>query len=228
VILVALKKSNLLRSPGTPIAVALSFFAGVMLTLLWTRSREIDAPPALPPIIPLIEENAPDPEWSHQDESKEGAGSDAFPDDQMAFQSAEDDLRSTPIPIEWEDSLFAVLETADMERRNLGLIQLATGSAKLVPRIQAECLAHLTFALQDKDYSQFLFLARNRDLPLESRLQFLEQTFEIRRPEFSEWLAKNLASDPQPEISLAAQRFLAEYHSRKATGGPAQGSAGAF
>jgi len=222
------KKTNSSRSPGLPLAVGLSFFAGVVVTFLWARSQEIGAPPPLPAVIPVVEESAPDPEWSNRDESKEGPGPGALLDNQMAFQSVEDDLRSTPIPIEWEDSLFAVLETADMDRRNLGLIQLATGSAKLVPRIQAECLAHLTFGLQDKDYSQFLFLARNRDLPLESRLQFLEQTFEIRRPEFSEWLAKNLASDPQPEISLAARRFLAEYHSRKAAGGPAPGSAGAF
>ena len=142
----------------------------------------------------------------------------------MAFEPVEDDLRAGPIPLEWEGPLFAVLEVEDMDRRNFGLIQMATVTAKGVPRVQAECLAHLTFGLEEKDHSQFLMLARNRSLPLESRLQFLKETFEIRRPEFSEWLAKNLMGDPQKEISTAALHFLAELKERPADVGSTSGN----
>lgn len=123
-------------------------------------------------------------------------------------------LESQPIPIEWENSLFAALELQDMGQRNQALIFLATVTARHVPRIQAECLAHLTFGLGEKDYAAFLALARNRELPLESRLNFVRKTLEIRRPEFSGWLAQNLVNDPQGELASLARNYLNDLRSQ--------------
>lgn len=154
------------------------------------------------------------PIWQPQELAEPTAGNETIPQAEISGEEPGDALRSGPLPVEWEDSLFAVLETKDMSMRNFGLIQLATVTARHVPRVQAECLAHLTYALEEKDYAQFLSLARNEALPLESRLQFLEETFRIRRLEFSVWVAQNLANDPHHEVAAVAKQFLAEQKAR--------------
>jgi len=197
--------------------VGLSFLCGVIFTVLlvqWFGKVPPSPPPPPSPLTPA----EPESDSAPADNAPEMSPATLPPilENRMAFEPVEGDLRSEPIPLEWEGPLFAVLELEDMDRRNFGLIQMATVTAKGVPRVQAECLAHLTFGLEEKDHVQFLMLARNRSLPLESRLQFLKETFEIRRPEFSEWLAKNLTGDPQKEISTAALEFLTELKARPA------------
>lgn len=212
-----------LRISSPILFLGLGFSAGLIFTFLaLSLVKKHDPPPVAPP--PLVEPQAP-PAWQTPEAAEVSPETESPLGNEMSLQSVQDDLRSGPIPLEWEDPLFAVLDTEDMDRRNSGLIQMATVTARQVPRVQAECLAHLTYGLEEKDYPQFLALIRNPGLPLESRMQFLEETLKIRRPEFSEWLAKNLANDPQPEISEAARRFLAEArtnatHSEKETNGP--------
>ena len=184
------------------------FFAGIVSALLTLAVlKKPDAPSVDPRFLGTSE--AP-PVWDTTEGDAAIPVSESPPKNQISFQSVEDDLRSGPIPIEWEGPLFSVLEMEDMDRRNAGLIQMATVTARQVPRVQAECLAHLTYALEEKDYAQFLALIRNPSLPLGSRIQFLEETLKIRRPEFSEWLARNLVNQPEVEISQASRRFLAE------------------
>jgi len=194
----------------------LSFLCGVILTVVVIQLIHPRTPPLPIPAPPATEENEADPMLVTEPTDPSPVSAPPIMENPMAFEPVEDDLRAGPIPLEWDGPLFAVLELEDMDRRNFGLIQMATVTAKGVPRVQAECLAHLTFGLEEKDHAQFLMLARNRSLPLESRLQFLKETFEIRRPEFSEWLAKNLTGDPQKEISTAALDFLAELKARPA------------
>jgi len=119
-------------------------------------------------------------------------------------------IRAGPIPLEWEECLFGALDNTDIRQRNSALIQLATVTARKVPRVQAECLAHLTYSLSEADYAQFLSLAKNPSIPVESRVTFVEETFKIRRPEFSEWLAKNLLSQSQDDVSTLALKYLTE------------------
>ena len=210
----------------TILFLGLGFSFGIVCTLLAFSlfgSHKSPAPTPRPFVVKGQIESTPSWDDPQADQARENIP--PFIQHPVAFEPVVDDLRSTPIPLEWENSLFAVLEIEDMDRRNSGLIQLATVTARDVPRVQAECLAHLTYGLDEKDYAQFLTLIRNPALPLESKMQFLEETLKIRRPEFSDWLAKNLVNDPQPKISEAARRFLAEArvdatHSEKETNGP--------
>jgi len=118
--------------------------------------------------------------------------------------------RSTPIPSAWEPALKAALGAEDPALRNLALVHLATATAAHVPRVQAECLAHLTYGLEETDFRQFLALANNPILPLETRAAFVETTLEIRTPEFSGWFAQQIVRDGDPALSKICQDYLAQ------------------
>lgn len=189
----------------------LSFISGVGFTVFFMRgiqhpSEVSDPIPQKPPNIPetveLDQPNHPAP------------GEPSALSQSLVVAPLDGGLESEPIPTEWESPLFAALELSDMGQRNQALIQLATVTARHVPRVQAECLAHLTFGLEEKNYPAFLALARNRELPLECRVNFVRKTLEIRRPEFSGWLAQNLANDPQSEVAALARNYLNELRSR--------------
>jgi hypothetical protein len=115
---------------------------------------------------------------------------------------------STPIPLEWEQPLFAILDQTNPALRKQGLINMAVHTAAYVPRVQADCMKHLAFSLSEEDYAQFLYLIRNPALPVTIKANFLSDSLRIRRKEFSVWLAKSLINDPQPEISSLAVGFL--------------------
>lgn len=189
---------------------SLGFLGGVVLTVLFI-------PWIWQPKAPTLSENscqnAQDTQEPFAEYGSEGLELSTFPGpskNPIALESVEDELRTGPLPLEWEDPLFAVLDLKNMDQRNLALIQMATLTAKHVPRVQAECLAHLTFGLGEKDHAHFLSLARNEALPLESRLEFLEETFRIRRLEFSVWVAQNLANDPNYKVASVSRQFLAD------------------
>lgn len=189
----------------------LAFIAGVVFSVFFVsgiqRSSLVSDPiPPKPPSAPeVVEADPPNPP------APEESSTLSHP---LVVAPLDGGLESEPVPVEWEKPLFAALELTDLGQRNQALIQLATVTARHVPRVQAECLVHLTYGLDEKNYKEFLALARNRDLPLESRVFFVRQTLEIRRPEFSQWLAQNLVNDPQDEISTTARKFLAELRSR--------------
>lgn len=124
----------------------------------------------------------------------------------MAPVSASD--ISTPVPQVWEAPLLSILDQTNVAFRNQGLINLAIHTAAHVPRVQAECLLHLTYGLADWDYAQFLFLIRNPNLPLSIRSKFFQESLRIRRPEFAVWLAKSVVNEPETEIANQAIQFL--------------------
>lgn len=118
--------------------------------------------------------------------------------------------RSTPIPPAWESTLKAALWAQDSALRNSALIYLATVTAANVPRIQAECLAHLTYGLEESDIRQFLALANNPVLPLEARIAFVEKTLEIRTLEFSMWFAQEIINSGDATLSKICQDYLVQ------------------
>jgi len=118
--------------------------------------------------------------------------------------------RATPIPSAWEPALKAALGAQDSALRNSALIHLATATAAHVPRVQAECLAHLTYGLEETDFRQFLALANNPTLPLETRAAFVETTLDIRTPEFAVWFAQQMVKDGDPALSKICQDYLAQ------------------
>lgn len=115
---------------------------------------------------------------------------------------------SAPVPLEWEQPLFAILNQTNPALRNQGLINMAINTAVHIPRIQAECVKHLTYSLSEEDYAQFLFLIRNPALPIDIKSEFLSDSLRIRRSEFAFWLASSLAHDPQVSIANLAKIYL--------------------
>ena len=129
---------------------------------------------------------------------------------QFTMQPDPSDDFSEPVPEEWETPLFTVLQQTNMAVRNQGLLNMSITSAAHVPRVQAECLKHLTYGLSEKDPNQFLTIIRNPVLPIRLRQEFLEETLRIRRKELTHWLASTLAYENQPEIATTARAFLSQ------------------
>lgn len=115
---------------------------------------------------------------------------------------------SNPIPQEWEAPFFGVLQQTNLSLRNQGLIQLAVNTAARVPRIQAECLRHLTYSLSENDYPLFLFLIRHPALPTEIKASFFAETLNLHKESFAHWLANSFANDRNPRISAVARNYL--------------------
>ena len=131
-----------------------------------------------------------------------------IPTPQISMQPDPSSAFSTPIPEEWETPLFAILQQTNMAVRNQGLLNMATTSAAHVPRVQAECLKHLTYGLSEKNPNDFLAIIRNPAIAIRLRQEFLKETLQIRRKEFTQWLATTLAYDSQPEIAAASRFYL--------------------
>jgi hypothetical protein len=200
-------------------SLGLSFFAGLGVALFVVMLWKQHSPDTSQQIASEI---APHSQSSNSQDDYLAEGSDDSKSNfskssEIALEVSDENDRTGAIPLEWEKPLFAILDQENMDLRNKGLIQLATVTAKHVPRVQAECLAHLTYSLGESDYKDYLSLARNDSLPIQSRVLFLEQTFEIRPPEFSLWLAQNLAKDTQGNIASLAKQFLIDYQTKALT-----------
>jgi len=151
----------------------------------------------------LVEADSdPEPEYP---ERTEGTHPEPSPSS-FALPPAND--LSSPIPLEWEQPLFAILNRTNIALRNQGLVNMALNTAVHVPRIQAECVKHLTYSLSEEDYAQFLLLIRNPALPLDIKSEFLSDALRVRRSEFAFWLASSLANDPQVAIASLAKDYL--------------------
>jgi hypothetical protein len=200
-------------------SLGLSFFAGVaaaLLVVIFWKEHSPDASQQIASAIPPHSQ-ASNPRHDFSKEVSDDSKSNFAKSSEIALEVSDENDRTGAIPLEWEKPLFAILDQENMDLRNKGLIQLATVTAKHVPRVQAECLAHLTYSLGETDYKDYLSLARNDSLPIQSRVLFLEQTFEIRPPEFSLWLAQNLAKDTQGNIASLAKQFLIDYQTKALT-----------
>jgi len=200
-------------------SLGLSFFAGVaaaLLVVIFWKEHSPDASQQIASAIPPHSQ-ASNPRHDFSKEVSDDSKSNFSKSSEIALEVSDENDRTGAIPLEWEKPLFAILDQENMDLRNKGLIQLATVTAKHVPRVQAECLAHLTYSLGESDYKDYLSLARNDSLPIQSRVLFLEQTFEIRPPEFSLWLAQNLAKDTQGNIASLAKQFLIDYPTKALT-----------
>jgi len=195
-------------------SLGLSFLAGLGVALFVLMLWKQHSPDTSQQIASEI---APHSQDDYLAEGSDDSKSNFSKSSEIALEVSDENDRTGAIPLEWEKPLFAILDQENMDLRNKGLIQLATVTAKHVPRVQAECLAHLTYSLGESDYKDYLSLARNDSLPIQSRVLFLEQTFEIRPPEFSLWLAQNLAKDTQGNIASLAKQFLIDYPTKALT-----------
>jgi hypothetical protein len=125
-------------------------------------------------------------------------------------QSDESGLDSTVLPREWEEPLFEILGNTSeaIDSRNQQLMELAINHGKHQPKVQKECLSHLLYGLSDGDLMRFTSIVTNPAIPIEMRIDFLNETFNLRPAELNEPLAKNLLSHPEGQINNLARLYL--------------------
>lgn len=118
---------------------------------------------------------------------------------------------------EWEEPLFDILGNTnqDMDTRNQRLMELATNRGKLQPAVQQECLSHLLYGLPDSDLVRFTSIVTAPSIPIQMRMDFLNETFNLRPAELNEPLAKNLLSHPESQINNLARLYLIDLENSK-------------
>jgi hypothetical protein len=128
----------------------------------------------------------------------------------QSTKSATNGAQTPLIPEEWERPLFDILldEELTMDQRNDRLIDLATGPAKGVPRVQEECLMHLLFGISSGNGAQFVAVSTNPAIPVRMRAEFLQQVLEMRPQELGEWLSHQVSNHYELEISAIARLYI--------------------
>ena len=114
------------------------------------------------------------------------------------------------VPEEWEQPLFDVLikEGQSIDERNTRLLELASGPARGAPAVQQECLMHLLFGIPDSNRAQFLAVATNPAIPVQMRVEFLNEVLAMRPTELGEWLSQQVSNHHEPAISSLARLYL--------------------
>ena len=130
--------------------------------------------------------------------------------DLTTSQSTNEDPVCESVPLEWEEPLFKILldQKRGSNQRCLKLIEMATGTAKYVPSVQRECLKHLIYSLQDTDTELFLFISTNPAIPLQMRVEFVQEVVGIRPDELCESLCLRLAVSKEAPLAEYAISYL--------------------
>jgi hypothetical protein len=125
--------------------------------------------------------------------------------------NANEDM-ANPLPIEWEDSFFSILNNStSREDRNTKLILFATTSAKYSPRVQQECLSHITYGLTENDGDLALQVLKDDRIAISARRQMFKDLLKIRSDDFCYYLSSGLVSVGDQGISSEAKANLLKY-----------------
>ena len=117
-----------------------------------------------------------------------------------------------PLPNEWEDSFFSILNnSSSREDRNTKLILFATTSAKNSPRVQQECLSHITYGLTENDGDLALQVLKDDRIAISARRQMFKDLLKIRSDDFCYYLSSGLVSVGDQGISSEAKANLLKY-----------------
>ena len=138
--------------------------------------------------------------------------------DLTPLQTSNEDPVCEPVPLEWEEPLFKILldQKEGSNNRCLKLIEMATATAKHVPSVQRECLKHLIYSLQDTDTELFLLVSTNPAIPLQMRVEFLQDVLGIRPDELCESLCSRLAVTKEAPLAGYAISYLNDRKAEKA------------
>ena len=125
--------------------------------------------------------------------------------------NANEDM-ANPLPIEWEDSFFSILNNStSREDRNAKLIIFATTSGKNSPRVQEECLSHITYGLSDAESDLALQVLKDDRIAVNARRQMFKDLLKIRSDDFCYSLSSSLISVGDQGIATEAKSNLLKY-----------------
>ena len=118
-----------------------------------------------------------------------------------------------PLPVEWEDSLFDILDNSkSREDRNSRLYLFATTTALNLPRVQEECLAHLAFGIKDSEKEFALQILKDLRISDSARTLMFEDMNKIRPDELMYFLSSNLAKSlPSSVLKQKVAQSLLEF-----------------
>jgi len=118
-----------------------------------------------------------------------------------------------PIPVEWEESFFDILDNSkNREERNSRLYLFASTTAQTSPRVQEECLAHLSFGIDESEKEFALQILKDLRISEGARLLMFENLGKVRSDEFIYFLASNISTKlPESGLKKAADKTLTEF-----------------
>lgn len=150
----------------------------------------------------------PETEWIQQTEAVTPTSPPPLP-----FPVVEAETPPNPLPVEWEDSLFDILDNSkSREDRNSRLYLFATTTALNLPRVQEECLAHLAFGIKDSEKEFALQILKDLRISDSARTLMFEDMNKIRPDELMYFLSSNLAKSlPSSVLKQKVAQSLLEF-----------------
>ena len=156
----------------------------------------------------IAEVKEPETEWVEQTEAVTPTSPPPLP-----FPVAEAETPPNPLPVEWEEPFFDILDNSkSREDRNSRLYLFASTTAQTAPRVQEECLAHLSFGIDESEKEFALQILKDQRISESAKIFMFENLQRVRSDEFIYYLSSELSAIlPKSELREAVQKVLAEF-----------------
>ena len=156
----------------------------------------------------IAEVKEPETEWVEQTEAVTPTSPPPLP-----FPVVEAETPPNPLPVEWEEPFFDILDNSkSREDRNSRLYLFASTTAQTAPRVQEECLAHLSFGIDESEKEFALQILKDQRISESAKIFMFENLQRVRSDEFIYYLSSELSAIlPKSELREAVQKVLAEF-----------------
>lgn len=190
--------------------ILLSTLLVIFLTafLLFRKSDVSQTSSKKPSPAPAIEEKVVE---SEPLEENSGSKQNNMPT--LPISASATDAPPNPLPIEWEEPFFDILDNSKSRKeRNSRLYLFASTTAQTSPRVQEECLAHLSFGIDESEKEFALQILKDLRISEGARLLMFENLGKVRSDEFIYFLASNISTKlPESGLKKAADKTLTEF-----------------
>lgn len=152
--------------------------------------------------------NEPESNWIETSEEPETHPQAPFP-----LPVVDTENQPNLLPLEMEEPFFDILDNSkSREERNSRLYLFATTTAQNSPRVQEECLAHLSFGINENEKELALQILKDLRISEAARMLMFNNFQKVRTDEFIFFLASRLSqSMPKSRLTETAQKILNEY-----------------
>ena len=156
----------------------------------------------------IAEVKEPETEWVEQTEAVTPTSPQPLP-----FPVAEAETPPNPLPVEWEEPFFDILDNSkSREDRNSRLYLFASTTAQSAPRVQEECLAHLSFGLNESEAEFALQILKDLRITESARVLMFDNLDKVRSDQFIHFLVSDLAfSIPSSRLRQKAEQTLKQF-----------------
>lgn len=150
----------------------------------------------------------PETEWVVQTEAVTPSSPPPLP-----FPVVDAETPPNPLPVEWEEPFFDILDNSkSREERNSRLYLFASTTAQSAPRVQEECLAHLSFGLIESEAEFALQILKDPRITESARVMMFENLDKVRSDQFIYFLVSDLAfSLPSSRLRQNAEQTLRQF-----------------